>query len=162
MQVKIDVKGMKQFQNKLNEIAKLSELQLLECVSSPIMEATQIAFETETDPWGNPWENTQSKTFHHLDSAENPHNSNDTGMRNDLHATVNSKKEVVVGFSVVSDGGYAYPAVHQFGSKKSSGRGSGIVARPFLPVDIDGNLAPEVKKDIEKNLNSLLESVFSS
>jgi phage gpG-like protein len=40
-----------------------------------------------------------------------------------------------------------YAAVHQFGSAKTTGRGSGILARPFYPV-INGNLTPAAQEKI--------------
>lgn len=50
MQVKIDLKGMKQFQNKLDEIAKLSEADLLIAVARPIEDSVKESFEDEADP----------------------------------------------------------------------------------------------------------------
>jgi phage gpG-like protein len=40
-----------------------------------------------------------------------------------------------------------YAAVHQFGSDKPSGRGSGIPARPFYPV-VDGRLTPAAEEKV--------------
>jgi phage gpG-like protein len=42
----------------------------------------------------------------------------------------------------------AYAAVHQLGSKKKTGRGSGIPARPFFPV-LDGKLTAIARKKID-------------
>lgn len=53
-----------------------------------------------------------------------------------------------------------YAAVHQFGSSKTSGRGSGIPARPMLPI-VGHQIIPRAKKSIENaariKINSLLK-----
>lgn len=163
MQVKIDIKGMKQFQNSLEKIAKLSEADLLMTVARPIENSVKESFENETDPWGNAWVNQDSPTFFHLDSGQNPKKKNNRGhMKESLHSKVNSAREVTVGINVQSENGYDYSAIQQFGSKKSSGRGSGIPARPFFPIDLNGNLAPDVERDIKEGLNLMLEGIFSS
>lgn len=41
-----------------------------------------------------------------------------------------------------------YAAVHQFGSTKVAGRGSGIPARPFFPF-ISGRIIPRARQSIE-------------
>lgn len=42
-----------------------------------------------------------------------------------------------------------YSAHHQFGSSKSTGRGSGILPRPFYPV-LDGKLTPAAERLISR------------
>jgi phage gpG-like protein len=42
-----------------------------------------------------------------------------------------------------------YAAVHQFGSRKQKGRGGGIPARPFFPVDRHGNFTALAAKKLE-------------
>jgi phage gpG-like protein len=51
----------------------------------------------------------------------------------------------------------AYAAVQQFGSSKSSGRGSGIPARPFFPFDLEGNITTKGRQSVEKALIKSLD-----
>lgn len=55
-------------------------------------------------------------------------------LRHSIHAQLAGADAVKVGTPVI------YGAVHQLGSAKSSGRGSGIPARPFFPVTAGGQL----------------------
>ena len=154
MQVDININqdDLSKIKKSFKNLEKLDESQLLEAAARPIENSTRDSFEDEKDPWGNSWANQSSKTYNHLDSTD--HN-----LQGSLHSTVNSGK-VTVGFNAVSDKGYPYAAVHQFGSKKSSGRGSNIPARPFMPIDIDGNLEPTVEKEIIENIEDFLEELI--
>ena len=154
MQLKVDLTGIKELQKKLKDLSNLSENDLLENVAYPVMEATEKSFERETDPWGKAWVNKDSKTFHHLDSMQNPNpkaRAESGDMKGSLHSTVN-KGSVYIGFPNVSQGGFAYPMVHQFGTKDGK-----IPARPFMPVDINGNLEPRVQADIMQSVGDLIE-----
>ena len=144
MQLKVDLTGVKELNKKLKDLSNLSENDFLEGVGNPIQNSIRDSFENETDPWGNAWVNKDSKTYHHLDSTS--HN-----MQGSLHSKVN-KSSVSVGFNAVSAQGYNYPAVHQFGTKDGK-----IPARPFMPVDINGNLEPRVQADIIKSVGDLIE-----
>ena len=56
----------------------------------------------------------------------------------------------VVGTNVVSDGGYPFPAVHQFGSEH-------VPARPYLPFDEHGVIYDTVIDDILLMVGDYLE-----
>lgn len=149
MQLNIDLKGVEELNKKMKTLASLDENDLLEGVANPIENSVRDSFANETDPWGNAWVKQDSPTYNHLDSES--HN-----MQGSLHSKVN-KGNVSVGFNAVSEDGYNYPAVQQFGSKKESGRGSNIPARAFMPVDIDGNLEPSVEAEIIESVTDLIE-----
>jgi phage gpG-like protein len=133
-----DLYKLQQLQNKLNDN------ELLEIIARPIENTTRDSFASETDPWGKPWVNQDSPTYHHLDSTS--HN-----MQGSLHSKVNRDKSVEVGFNAISKDGFPYPAVHQFGSK--DGR---IPQRAFMPVDSDGKLETGLKKDILEDIEEWL------
>ncbi len=54
-----------------------------------------------------------------------------------------NSRSASVGFNVVSEKGYPYPEVHQYGTKDGK-----LKARPFLPMDEDGELARHVEEEI--------------
>jgi phage gpG-like protein len=65
-------------------------------------------------------------------------------------ALVQSIRITQVGTNSVTVGSdRPYAAVHQFGSKKPKGRGGGIPARPFFPVDRQGNFTALAARKIE-------------
>lgn len=51
-----------------------------------------------------------------------------------------------------------YAAHHQFGSAKSSGRGSGVPARPFFPADKSGNLTQAGADAVKDALEAVVDA----
>lgn len=70
----------------------------------------------------------------------------------DLRQSIHSH---VQGDSVVVGSPKAYAAVHQLGSSKSSGRGSGIPARPFFPIDGD-ELTANAREEMKDIVDALI------
>lgn len=62
--------------------------------------------------------------------------------------------------TVGSDAPYA--AVHQLGSKKHKGRGSGIPARPFFPFDVSGKPTPLAQKRVTAVAISKLRAILGT
>ena len=129
MQLNITVTGVKELEKKLKTLSQLDEKALLEGVANPIENSIRDSFENEKDPWGKSWVKKDSPTYNRLYKTGN--------MQGSLHSKVN-KKSVIVGFNALSKKGFNYPAVHQFGTKKSKSEGRGIPARAFMPVDKNG------------------------
>lgn len=68
-------------------------------------------------------------------------------LRQSIHVTQQGADTVRIGTPVI------YGAVHQLGSAKASGRGSGIPARPFFPVvedQLTGNASQLVSDAVRK------------
>jgi phage gpG-like protein len=74
------------------------------------------------------------------------------GLQSSIRITSISGTTVAVGTDRV------YAAVHQFGSSKTKGRGSGIPARPFFPIDSSGNLTSLAQQNISAVLANALEA----
>lgn len=53
-----------------------------------------------------------------------------------------------------------YGAIHQFGGKAGRGHKVTIPARPFLPMDAQGNLHPEVEESVLDVVNLYLQKVI--
>jgi len=152
MQTQLKQEGYEEVNSLFQRLSHIDEQNLLEVVARPVKNDTRRAFETETDPWGKPWVNQDSKTYNHLDSASHV-------MQGSLYSVITGKV-ANVGVTAVSDTGYLYPAVHQYGSKKKSGRGSNIPKRAFFPIDENENLAPETNKKIDKALDGFIDGVL--
>lgn len=65
----------------------------------------------------------------------------------------------VTGSSVTVGSDRPYAAVHQLGSRRSTGRGGGIPARPFFPV-LSGKLTPLARKKIDEIATQKLEKLL--
>jgi phage gpG-like protein len=70
-------------------------------------------------------------------------------LRQSIHTQVQGSDSVKVGSPK------PYAAVHQLGSDKTSGRGSGIPARPFFPV-LEGQLTGHAKEEIQDVVDALV------
>jgi len=75
-------------------------------------------------------------------------------LQKSIHVGEVTKKSV----TVETDRPYAF--VHQFGSSKSSGRGSGIPARPFFPFTKEGELTPTASKKVESVLRDKITKLL--
>ena len=53
-----------------------------------------------------------------------------------------------------------YAAVHQLGSAKKKGRGSGIPARPFFPFSKDGKLASFADRKVRLVVKDKIDRIF--
>ena len=58
-----------------------------------------------------------------------------------------------------------YAAVHQFGSKKKTGRGSGIPPRPYFPIDgkpDSARFTPRAEQAVENALRRMIDPTLSA
>lgn len=78
----------------------------------------------------------------------------DSGQLSSRWSVETDNKSVTVGTNLV------YAPVHQYGSRKTKGRGGGIPARPFLPVDGGGNFEAKTVKEAEDIVSEYLTEVL--
>lgn len=72
-------------------------------------------------------------------------------LRQSIHVQAEGDDKVRIGTPV------PYGAVHQLGSAKKSGRGSGIPARPFFPVTSDGQMTSQAADAIEEAVKIVID-----
>ncbi|GAB4299911.1 MAG: hypothetical protein Kow0096_19610 [Thiohalomonadaceae bacterium] len=105
---------------------------------------TEDAFQTETDPWGNPWQDLADSTK--AARAKRGHWPGrilqvSGGLAGSL--TGNSGPDwAEAGF------GKEYATIHQLGGQAGRGGKATIPARPSLPMNEAGELPPDVSSDI--------------
>lgn len=103
---------------------------LLDQVGGTIVDQTQVRIAKEkASATGEPWEEWSAKYARTRHGGHSLLQGN-----NDL---LNSINHQVVGQSVEVGSHLVYAAHHQFGSEKTSGRGSGVPARPYLGISAD-------------------------
>lgn len=145
--MKIEVIGLDEINKSLDSLAKKTNDTgpLLRELANHLKNTIEESFEKETSPDGHEW----SPIKFRKDDASPDRILYDSGnMQKRLYSRVD-KESLTVGLNATSKG-YEYPLVHQFGSQKKSGRGSGIVARPFMPIRLDGSLYKETEKELDE------------
>lgn len=140
----------------------------LDKIGTDLLAMTIRAFDTSTDPWGRAWKPTQRGNRPLIGAGKFLSGSS-------LHYSV-SGNELTIGSSAI------YAAIHQLGGKTKphsilprkkqalafGGRvvkkvdhpGSLIPARPFLPIDQAGNLAPDAEREVIETIQEYLLSKF--
>ncbi len=118
-------------------------------ISNYLYNATDEAFDNESSFDGTPWERLADSTVEAKGHSRKLYADGD--MRDGLTGDSDGGK-AIVGLNAVSDDGYTYPAVHQFGSNK-------VPARPFLPFDEDKKLHSEAEEEIIRIVKEFLEEV---
>lgn len=103
----------------------------LMAIGEELYTITRRAFGASADPWGRPWKPTKRGNKPLIGAGRFL-----SGPSLSYHLEGDS---VVMGSSAV------YAAIHQFGGQAGRGRKVTIPARPFLPVDRAGGLAPAAR-----------------
>ncbi len=155
MQTRANTEALEKELDKLLQQGKNLEPVMAE-IANLLQNTVEEAFEQKVDPiTGTPWQALSPIT---VESKRKKGNTDpnrplfgDGTMQQSLSSDSDSSS-AEVGFNAVSAKGYPYPIVHQYGTKDNK-----IVARRFLPVDDDGNLA----RHVEDEIMDILEGHFS-
>lgn len=118
----------------------------------PVLEAMGIAVQSHTVeafsqlvPRPAPWPPKRDGSPSNLTET--------TALRQSIRVVRVTSRKVVVGTDRV------YAAVHQFGSSKTSGRGSGIPPRPFFPW-VDGRMTPDARRRVKEAAEARIRSLM--
>ena len=148
--MRIDAKNIESVQEQLRHLAKKLDdpSELMANIAETLHTLTDEAFEFERAPNGTQWADLKPATWKRKRTKKKLYESG--RLQGSLYAS-SGKNEDIVGVNAVSKKGYPYPAVHQFGSKR-------VPARPFLPIDADGDMYEEVVEEIVEMIEEYLES----
>lgn len=152
----IEAQGLSGIQDKLKQLKnKTGNIKpLLDEFRNHLQNIIEESFENETSPDGLEWSPIKPR-------KNDPHPEKilyaDGTLQGSLYGRTN-KDSLTVGVNATSKG-YQYPIVHQFGSTKESGRGSGIVARAFMPIKPDGDLYDRTLKELEEIIDDYFEFI---
>ena len=133
---------------------------------------TKDAFKTSTSPWGERWApNTEATILAHLAKFSGSY-SKRTGRITAAGSrrTINKKPLIGETRSLVGDiysrvdgntltvgSPMVYAAIHQFGGRAGKGKKVEIPARPFLPANDTGGLAPVAQAAVMEVLERYLK-----
>lgn len=145
MQIKIEAKNIDKIQKELWKLQKRTKdlSSVMTDIAEHLYTITDESFDNETAPDGTPWEDLKPATWRYKKTDKILYEEGT--LRGSLYIW-SSDSEARIGVNATSKG-YPYPIVHQFGSKH-------VPARPFLPIDSEGNMYKEVVNEI---LNMLVE-----
>lgn len=137
----IEIQGLDEVKRKLTKLSSRLEnmTPVMRSIGEEIKHEIDQAFENERSPFGLPWRVRKAvgKNWDHNNKRKLLYLKGNLSQYWNVQAT---QSEVSVGTNKAKE----YGAVHQWGSNKTSGRGSGIPARPFLPIDSHHQLPPKL------------------
>lgn len=121
---------------------------LTEEIANHLYNLTDEAFEVESSYTGTPWARLAASTVKQKGNSKALYHEGT--LQRSLFAD-SDNTSAVVGVNATANG-YAYPAVHQYGSKDGK-----VPARPYLPFDEHGEVYDTVVNDILLMVGDYLE-----
>jgi phage gpG-like protein len=124
-------------------------------IGNMVQNVIEESFEKERSPWNEEWEKLKDATIKH--KQKKGKSNKKLRFEGDLadfwlpHATASSV--VIANNKGKSPKGFAYGAVHQWGSKK-------VPVRRFFPVDESGKMESGLQKQIEDYLDKKIEDAM--
>ena len=154
----IEVTGLEEIRNKLTTLRdSLFKIEpKLKTIGNMVKNDIEDSFTKEASPFGAKWSPLKLSTLKAKARKNQGQNIlRASGTLQDTWLVSTDANSVTVSGNAKSSKGYAYGAVHQFGSAKKN-----IPARPFLPVDASGALEPKLLKTINDYLNNEISRVL--
>lgn len=180
----VKITGLENIQAKLKRLSEtgVDMKPKLNTIGIMIKNSIEESFERETSPFGERWKLLSSvSAFASVGGKSKAYTKNFRSQKSGFlkkfgaggskrllvedgnlssNWVVNTSSNKVVVSNNSSNNGFAYGLTHQFGSNNGWGRGIKIPARPFLPVDKDGNLQSDLKDEILKYLKDEILKSF--
>lgn len=158
----IEVKGLEKLQTKLRNIQKLEHrtAPLMEQLGEILKNSIEDSFENEKSPFGERWKPLAKSTLQNkLKKGKSERILRREGDLADNWVLKSDDDKAVISNNA-NNKGFAYGLAHQFGAN-GAGRGkrTKIPARAFLPVDKNGKLAKDVKREIKAEVISFIKSI---
>lgn len=134
----------------LTAVAAPSEA--MEEIGRTLANKAEEAFQTETDPWGRPWEKLSEATIaRRRGDGSSLRILQDTGGLASSVTWSSGPDWAEVGAAKI------YAAIHQFGGQAGRGKKTTIPARAYLPFNERGDLPPTVQVEVLDILRGHLE-----
>ncbi len=155
MQETVKVEGLDEVVQFLQQLdRKLEDSKALYAkAANVVVEAVEYAFESERSYEGTPWVPLKPQTIKRKGSSKKLY---EEGNLQDSRYSIATPTGATVGISATA-GGYYYPMVHQFGNKKGT-----LPARPFFPIDSNGNVLEGMKEEIVAAISDGLDALIGS
>lgn len=157
----IDVKGLNELSKKLEKLANLDKKPILNTIGNMVSNNIEKSFENETSPFGQKWAALKPSTAQQKEkSGLSSKILRKSGDLADKWIVSADNKSVSVSNNA-NKSGFAYGLTHQFGTS-SARRNKNVVipARPFLPVDKNDKLEPNLKEDILNTVSNHIKDIL--
>ena len=143
MSLKIEVNA-NNLKKALHELSnKLSNLKpALNQIGYYLLEVTEDSFEDEKSPFGSPWSDLTPVTWKQKQKLGYTKKLQNKGILASSIDFSTTADHLILGTNL------EYAPIHQFGGFAGKNKSTHIPARPFLPIDIDGNIPNSVEKEI--------------
>jgi len=154
MDIQIDINSgelNKQLEKLQKKVTNLRPV--LHELGNHLLNITEEAFDNEAGPDGQAWAPLNLDVIAQK-KGETKKLYRYGHMQRSLNLDI-SNIAATLGLNAYSKG-YPYPIVHQFGTLDGK-----ILARPFLPIDKNGNLYPGIKVELVALLKDFMEGVVS-
>lgn len=174
IKIEINDTGVTAAFNRLREAA-LRPGPALRAIGEALYRQTRRTFETSTDPWGRRWQPNRPVTLARFAAGfkGKANFKKDGTLSGKGQARLDAKKPLigagrflsgpslhhdVAGNELTVGSSAVYAAIQQFGGKKAefAHLWGDIPARPFLPVDAAGNLAPQARAAVTEVIQEYL------
>ena len=153
MDIQIDINS-KEINQKLDQLQEqITDLRpVLNELGNHLLNVTKESFENQTAPDGQTWAPLNLKTIKEK-KGEGKALWKYGHMQRSLNLDI-SNIAATLGLNAYSKG-YPYPIVHQFGTDDGK-----ILARPFLPIDKNGNLYPNIERELIELLGDFVKEAL--
>ena len=152
----VEINGLEQINQMLKRLEEGNALSqsTFDTIGNMISNSIEFAFENQRSPFGQSWKPLKQSTL----AQKVKRGGSERVLRDSGHLADNSDSKSVTVSNNSSHKGFAYGLAHQFGANAGRGHKSKIPARPFLPVDENGKLEPNLEENIKRFLAAEIAS----
>lgn len=145
--------SIKELQGKLEKLSKALENKtpLLRRIANTMQNTIEESFDKQASPFGEKWKPNVPKTLHKK-------RGNKILIQSGLLSQSFTQK--VTGSSAQVGTNKEYAAIHQFGGKAGRGKKVSIPARPFMPINKNGEIPKDLGLELEGLVREWLEEVL--
>ena len=147
--------SIEELQGKLERLSKALENKtpLLRRIANTLQNVTEESFDKQASPFGEKWKPNAPKTLQKK-------RGNKILIQSGLLSQSFTQK--VTGTSAQVGTNKEYAAIHQFGGKAGRNRKVIIPARPFMPINKNGEIPKDLGERLENEVVDYLKKVLKS
>lgn len=144
---------LEELQDKLERLSKILENKtpLLRRIANTMQNTIEESFQSQASPFGEKWKNNATAT-------KRKKRGNKILIQSGLLSQSFTQK--VTGSSAQVGTNKQYAAIHQFGGKAGRGKKVSIPARPFMPINKNGEIPKDLGERLENEVVDYLKKML--